>query len=135
MTHIRNTDLLPAMRAGTDRQKEIVQAYLDLLALHMDELRLGTVDTTHTIQDFADRLHIHPGHLSNTIHEVLGLSPCDVYESRLMEVAKTLLLSTTLSAAQIARQMQYDPSNFSKFFKQYAGLPPGQFRKAQGSTR
>jgi AraC family transcriptional regulator of adaptative response / methylphosphotriester-DNA alkyltransferase methyltransferase len=41
------------------------------------------------------------------------------------------MLETSLSIAEIARKLTYDPSNFSKFFKKYVGMSPGQFRKNQ----
>jgi AraC-like DNA-binding protein len=73
-------------------------------------------------------MHVHPVHLSNTIKEVTGQSTCSFYENRLLEVSKELLLTTPMSISQIARQLTYDPSNFTKFFKQYAGITPKQFR-------
>jgi AraC family transcriptional regulator of adaptative response / methylphosphotriester-DNA alkyltransferase methyltransferase len=42
------------------------------------------------------------------------------------------LLTTNLSIAQIAGRLTYDPSNFTKFFKQYTGTTPKQFRNSQG---
>ena len=56
--------------------------------------------------------------------------PCDIYEERLMNIAKELILTTKLSIAEIARQLTFDPSNFSKFFKHFAGITPKQFRDA-----
>jgi AraC family transcriptional regulator, regulatory protein of adaptative response / methylphosphotriester-DNA alkyltransferase methyltransferase len=46
----------------------------------------------------------------------------------LLDISKELLLTTTLSIAQIARQLTYDPSNFTKFFKEYTGTTPKKFR-------
>lgn len=124
--HYNPADIEPANRKGA-----IVAEYLVLLDKHMDELRAGTAENTLEIGDFADALHIHPRHLSNTIHEVLGESPCSLYEARLLAIAQELLLTTPHSVAHIARQMSYDPSNFSKFFKSYTGETPKQFREAR----
>jgi AraC family transcriptional regulator, regulatory protein of adaptative response / methylphosphotriester-DNA alkyltransferase methyltransferase len=115
---------------ASDRQKQIVRNYLDLLDKHMSQLRTGSAEKTLEISDFADHLHIHPRHLSNTIHEVTGTSPCDIYERRLLEVSKEMLRKTNLSISQIARQLTYDPSNFTKFFKQYEGSTPKAYRKS-----
>ncbi len=68
------------------------------------------------INEFADLLHIHPTHLSNTLSLVLGQSPCDLYEQRLVKVAKELLRETNLPIGDIARQLFYDPSNFTMFY-------------------
>jgi AraC family transcriptional regulator of adaptative response / methylphosphotriester-DNA alkyltransferase methyltransferase len=110
------------------RQKEIVKKYIVLLDKHMNDLKSGTAEKTFEIKDFADRLHIHPTHLSNTINEVLQQSPCDLYENRLVNLAKELLHDTNLPIAEIARQLYFDPSNFTKYFKRYAGTTPKQYR-------
>ncbi len=110
------------------RKREIVKAYIAELDKHIQQLKDGKVDRAHEIRDFAELLHIHPVHLSNTIKEVTGQSSCSFYEERLLNISKELLLTTDLSIAQIARQLTYDPSNFTKFFKHYAGTTPKKFR-------
>ena len=113
------------------RQQELVNHYLRLLDEHLQELKEGKADRTLEIRDFAAKLHVHPVHLSNTIKEVTGRSTCDFYEEKLVAIAKELLLTTSLSIGQIAAQMTYDPSNFTKFFKQYTGLTPKGFRNSK----
>ncbi|MEQ1584313.1 MAG: helix-turn-helix transcriptional regulator [Cyclobacteriaceae bacterium] len=111
------------------RQKQIVDEYRKQLDKHITELRNGLAEKTFEIKDLADLLHIHPTHLSNTLNEVLGASPCDLYEQRLLELSKELLLTTNMSIGEVAHQLYYDPSNFTKFFKNYTGQTPKQFRK------
>ena len=113
----------------SSRKKEIVQQYIAELDKHIAELKAGKADRALEIREFASLLHVHPAHLSNTIKEVTGQSSCSLYEERLLNVSKELLLTTTLSIAQIAVQLTYDPSNFTKFFKQYAGTTPKKFRE------
>ncbi|HEU4903261.1 MAG TPA: helix-turn-helix transcriptional regulator [Flavisolibacter sp.] len=112
------------------RSREIAEAFLKELDQHMDELKSGRATSTFEVQDIAALLHIHPTHLSNTIQEELKRSPCDIYEERLLNIAKELILTTNLSIAGIARQLTFDPSNFSKFFKHFAGTTPKKFRDA-----
>jgi len=114
---------------STSRQKEIVRDYLVQLDNHIADLKKGSAVKTFEIREFADLLHIHPTHLSNTLSQVLGLSPCDLYEQRLIKVAKELLQETNLPIGDIARQLFYDPSNFTKFFKHFEGITPKQFRQ------
>lgn len=113
------------------RSKEITEAYLRELDKHLDELKSGKAVSTFEVQDIAALLHIHPTHLSNTIQEELKRSPCDIYEERLVNMAKELILTTDLSIAEIARQLSFDPSNFSKFFKHFTGTTPKRFRDAR----
>lgn len=111
------------------RQHTLLQQYVMLLDQHLEELKQGLAEKTLEIKDFADMLHVHPNHLSNTLREAFGKSPCDLYEEKLLAAAKELLLTTTDSIAQIAHKLTYDPSNFTKFFKNYEGITPKAFRQ------
>src|SRR6187551_623190 len=90
------------------RQKQIVKEYLLQLEKHIDDLRNGNAENTFEIKDFADLLHIHPTHLSNTINEVLSQSPCDLYERKLIALSKELLNNVSLPIAEVARQLFFD---------------------------
>jgi AraC family transcriptional regulator, regulatory protein of adaptative response / methylphosphotriester-DNA alkyltransferase methyltransferase len=114
------------------RQKEIVNTYLQELDHHIAELKQGLINKTLEIGDFAAKLHIHPVHLSNTIKAVTGQSTCSLYEERLLNAAKELLTESNMPIGQVAMQLTYDPSNFTKFFKTYTGITPKQFRQQQG---
>lgn len=116
------------------RPQEIVREYLRELDNHVLRLKNGETQEVLEVKEFAEILHIHPGHLSNTIQEQLGQSPCSLFEERLMKVSKELILETDLSIAEIARRLTYDPSNFSKFFKHFEGITPGQFRASAGKN-
>lgn len=117
------------------RPQQLTAAYMKALDRHMAEFRAGTADRAWGIRDFAARLFVHPTHLSNTLQEVTGRSPCDHYEEGLMGVARDLLLTTELSAAEVARRLTMDPSNFNKFFKRFEGLTPKQYREQQAMHR
>ncbi|MBI1768366.1 MAG: helix-turn-helix domain-containing protein [Bacteroidetes bacterium] len=117
------------------RQKEIVKEYLAQLDKHIEDLRNGLAERTQEIRDFADLMHIHPTHLSNTISLVMRKSPCNIYEQKLTDLAKELLLSSNRSIAQIAKQLDFDPSNFTKFFKLYEGVTPKKFREANWALK
>ena len=111
------------------RPQELTAAFYAELDKHLAELEAGIAESTFEINDLAELLHVHPRHLSNTLKTVTGLSPCDIYENKLMEIARRLLKETTKPVAEIARQLTYDPSNFSKFFKHFQGQTPKQFRE------
>jgi AraC family transcriptional regulator, regulatory protein of adaptative response / methylphosphotriester-DNA alkyltransferase methyltransferase len=123
---MKNNEPIPSLR-----KKQIAKQYLQELDKHIQSLKRGEEDKALEIKDFAAMLHIHPIHLSNTIKEVTGESTCDHYENRLLKIAKELLVETDLSIAAIARQLTYDPSNFTKFFKTYTGTTPKKFRDTQ----
>jgi AraC family transcriptional regulator, regulatory protein of adaptative response / methylphosphotriester-DNA alkyltransferase methyltransferase len=115
-------------KGSSARQQEIVTQYLLELDKHLLQLKNGEAETTFEIKDLAALLFIDAKHLSNTIKEVTGQSPCDIYELRLMDVAKDLIANTNYSIATIARTLTFDPSNFTKFFKSYANITPNAYR-------
>ena len=117
------------LKPTKSRPVELVNQYEALLEAHLRELRAGDAERTLEIGDFAKRLFVHPRHLSNTLQDVLGLSPCDIYEQKLLQLSKDMLLESASSVAEIARRLHYDPSNFNKFFKAYTGMTPGHFRR------
>ncbi len=116
------------------RQKEIVASYLQQLDLHLSDLKVGLAEKTFEIKDLAELLFVSPKHLSNTIQEVLGKSPCDIYEERLIEISKELLLTTNKPISHIAQTLTFDPSNFTKFFKSFEGKTPKQFRELNSKS-
>ena len=110
------------------RPEELTATFYAELDKHLAELEAGVAENTFEINDLAEILHVHPRHLSNTLKTVTGFSPCDIYENKLMDIARRLLTKTNKPVAEIARQLTYDPSNFSKFFKHFQGQTPKQFR-------
>lgn len=81
------------------------------------------------INEFASMLFIHPTHLSNTIKLTTGKAPCDLFEEKLMVIAKRMLSDPKANIADIAFNLTFDPSNFTKWFKRFEGITPTQFRE------
>jgi AraC-like DNA-binding protein len=117
-------------QVASARKRQIVKQYITELDKHIADLKEGRAEIVFEIRTFANILHIHPAHLSTTVKEVTGRSTCDHFEERLLALAKEMLTSTSLSVAQIARHLTYDPSNFTKFFKHYTGTTPKKYRDA-----
>jgi AraC family transcriptional regulator of adaptative response / methylphosphotriester-DNA alkyltransferase methyltransferase len=111
------------------RQHEITADFLKLIDVHLDDIMAERRADMWEIRDFADHLHIHPTHLSNTIKLATGKAPCYFFESRLMDISRKLLAETTMSIGEIAIKLTYDPSNYTKFFKHFEGITPKQYRE------
>lgn len=111
------------------RQHEITGDFLKAVDQHLDDLLQHKVMDMMEIRDFADQLHIHPTHLSNTIKLTTGRAPCDFFEEKIMRIAKEMLRNSAVSVAEIATQLTFDPSNFTKFFKRFEGITPKQYRE------
>jgi len=111
------------------RQHEITADFLKAVDQHLDDLLQHKVMYMMEIRDFADQLHIHPTHLSNTIKLTTGRAPCDFFEEKIMRIAREMLQNNTVPVAEIAAQLTFDPSNFTKFFKRFEGVTPKQYRE------
>ncbi|MES2520869.1 MAG: AraC family transcriptional regulator [Bacteroidota bacterium] len=111
------------------RQHEITSDFLKEIDKHLLDITEGRATEMFEIKDLADILHIHPRHLSNTIKETTGNSPCYYYEDKIMTISKTMLEENKMSIHAIATLLTYDPSNFTKFFKKFAHQTPKQYRE------
>ncbi len=111
------------------RSKEITENYFQFLDQHIADVVSGKVSDFMEINQIASELFVSHQHLSDTIQNETGNHPCHFYDLKIIDEAKKMLSETNLSIAEIARILTYDPSNFSKFFKKFAGQTPGQFRK------
>lgn len=112
------------------RQREITADYIQKLDTYVASLKAGKESRSLEIADFAEMMHVHPVHLSNTIKEVTGQSSCDLFEERLVKASKEMLTEDNTAIGEIASRLTYDPSNFTKFFKRYVGMTPKKFRDA-----
>jgi AraC-like DNA-binding protein len=113
------------------RKIEIANQFLFELDKHLAELKTGQVEKSIELNELAKLLHIAPNHMSDTVSEVLGKSPCEIYENKLIEISKEMLENSNKPISEIARTLDYDPSNFTKFFKNYTGLTPFQYRRSK----
>jgi len=111
------------------RQHEIMADFLREVDRHLADIVAGRATEMFEVRDLAERLHIHPTHLSNTFKQATGHSPCFFFEERLMQVSRQLLLDPRRSVADVAANLTYDPSNFTKFFKRFQGCTPKQYRE------
>lgn len=112
------------------RKDEITADFLQLYEQHLAELFAGKASHRMTSSKFAEKLFIHPGHLTNTIKLTTGKSPCDFMEEGIAAEAQRLLEQTDMHVADIAMKFAYDePTNFIKFFKGMTGMTPLQYRK------
>ena len=120
-----------SMPKKTTRNEEITTEYFAFLDRHLANLIAGKDIEMLEINEIAAQLFISAKDLSEKIKLTQGHHPCYFYDQKILSEAKKLMLETSLSVAEIARKLTYDPANFSKFFKKYSGVTPGQFRENQ----
>ncbi len=115
------------------RQAEITESFMQVMNKHMDDFMAGRVAEMFHIKDIASIMCLHPVHISNVIKLYTGFHPCHFYELRIAREAKTLLSDPSLSISNVASRLTYDTSNFTKFFKEYEGITPTEYRKKLSS--
>ena len=111
------------------RQYEITADFRREVDRHLADIVAGRAIEMLEIRDLAKVLCIHPTHLSNTIKLATGHAPCYFFEARILDIAREMLHDPHRSIADIAANLTYDPSNFTKFFKRFQGCTPKQYRE------
>ncbi len=100
-----------------------LQRFRQLLELHYRE--------HWPIEAYARALGVTADHLHKACRRGAGVGPLALIQGRLMEEAKTRLIQTSLSVAQIAFGLGFrDPAYFSRAFRAHIGTPPGVWRRA-----
>ncbi|WP_295230654.1 AraC family transcriptional regulator [uncultured Chryseobacterium sp.] len=113
-----------------NRPSEITASFVQLIDEHLADLVSSKEETMFEIEKFAGLLYIHPTHLSNTVKQVTGETPCGIYQMKILDTAKKLLADKNLAIKDIAYILSYDPSQFTKWFKRFAGETPKAYRRS-----
>lgn len=83
-----------------------------------------------TVQFIAEQLNVSASYLSDMLRSLTGQNAQQLIQDKLLEKAKVLLSTTSLSASEIAFQLGFEHSqSFSRFFKVKAKVSPLQFRQ------
>mgnify|MGYP000462594753 CR=1 FL=1 len=84
-----------------------------------------------TVSYYAKALNITEKRLNQAVSKILGLSPKQLIDERIMLEAKRLLAHTNESVKEIAFELGFEePTNFVKYFKKHYPSTPVQFRVA-----
>ena len=84
----------------------------------------------HTVKWYADQLYVYPDALSAKLKKLYGKTANQLISESLIEEAKVCLLNPANSVQDVAEKLCFsDQASFSKFFKRYCGMSPGQFKK------
>lgn len=91
----------------------------------------GLANGLPTVEYVASQLNVSAHYLSDTLRNLTGQSAQQHIQQRLIEQAKTMLSTTTLSVGAIAYQLGFTyPQSFNKLFKSKTSLSPNQFRQS-----
>jgi AraC-like DNA-binding protein len=82
-----------------------------------------------SVQHFADRLNVSPAYLSDMLRTLTGQTTQQHLHQRLIDKAKRLLLTTSLSINETAFQLGFEyPQYFTRLFKSKTGPTPAAVR-------
>lgn len=84
-----------------------------------------------TVQYFAEKLFVSPHYLNDMLKNLTGQTTQQHIQNQLLEKAKELLSTTSLSVSEIAYQLGFEyPQSFSKVFKNKTNQTPLEFRQS-----
>jgi AraC family transcriptional regulator len=89
-----------------------------------------------TIENIAKVAGVHPSHLARAFREQTGFTIGEYVRRLRIEFASAQLTSTDASLGEIAAAAGFsDQSHFSRTFKNYLGVTPGEYRKPYGRAK
>ena len=117
-----------ALRYGstghTDRAGYIVKSLMQLLST-------GICRTEREVSYFADKLHVSPKYLSETVRRLTGTSVTAYIANATVPILKDLLADERLSLTQIADMMNFTSlSYFSRYCQKHLGKTPSEYRRS-----
>lgn len=95
----------------------------------VQEMVTGELGAETSVKTIADKVYLHPVYLSKIYKSETGESLGDYIIRMRMERAVYMLKSTNKKIYEITTELGYqNPQYFSKIFKKYYGVTPGEFR-------
>lgn len=93
------------------------------------------IDRKITLEELCSQFHISKYYLCHTFKNTIGMTIFDYILARRISIAARKLLYTEDSLAEIALSTGFSSfSYFSKMFKEFEGVSPKDFRKANSSS-
>ena len=103
------------------RNDKVFQKFLIALFKHYSVHR--------NVKFYADLLNLTPRYFSTLIRQVSGRTPIDWISLFVVIEAKRLLSNPNISIKEAANRLNFsEPSFFGRYFKQYTGLSPSEYK-------
>ena len=112
------------------RSSQIVKDFKLAMQRHYRDLIEKKTNSIWHIQDYAERLNLHPNYLSNVIKSKTGKPISAWINEKTMDQAQLLLAKSDQPIKQISYLLGFsETAHFSNFFKKHGGISPLKFRK------
>ena len=84
-----------------------------------------------TVAYLSEELNVSPNYLSDMLRTLTGQSTQHHIHNKIIEKAKELLTTTSLSVSETAFQLGFEyPQSFNKLFKSKTNVSPLEFRSS-----
>jgi len=111
-----------AIKKGADLDYTLL--FRDLLEINFKHLK--------TVGDYAFQIFISEKRLGQATGKVLGKTPKEIINDRILLEAKRLLVHSNLSIKEIGQELGFeDPAYFVRYFKKNTEITPVEFREKQ----
>lgn len=113
-----------------DADNQILTKFERLLNEYFEK-NLQQGDGIPTVKYFADKICLSPNYFGDYIKKSTGRTAQDYIQSKVIDLAKEMILTTNLSVSQIAYELGFQyPQHFSRVFKNCVGITPNDYRMA-----
>ncbi|HIX27836.1 MAG TPA: helix-turn-helix domain-containing protein [Candidatus Barnesiella excrementigallinarum] len=86
-----------------------------------------------TVKYFAEQVFLSPNYFGDLISKQTGKTVTEYIQTKLVDRAKELLLSSPKSMSEIAYSLGFQyPQHMSRMFKRVVGITPNEFRSTNG---
>jgi len=103
----------------------------ELLTDDFFRLMLENYMKERSVAFYADKMCLTPKYLSMTVKKITGHPISDWINEAVIIEAKRMLKATDMTALQISEELNFpNPSFFGRFFKQYAGMTPLEYKNS-----
>jgi AraC-like DNA-binding protein len=98
-------------------------------ALQFTELVEQNYKSLRKVNDYLDVMGVSDKNLSKALQKVIGKTPKQFIDGRILLEAKRMLVYSNESIKEITFQLGFDePTNFTKYFSKNTNMTPAQFR-------
>lgn len=88
------------------------------------------IELAPTVDEVARYCHLSRKHLTRVFMAEEGIAPGEFIKNQRIRLMEKMLSDETLSLSEISEKMHFSSEYyFNTFFKKYAGMPPGEYRK------
>ena len=127
------------IQPASKSEKPLINASQRISTLFLELLeRQFPIDENHQTfslrgaSDYANQLNVHVNHLNSVVKKHSGKTTRVIIHERVVAEARALLRNTNWNIAEVAYALGFEyPSHFNKYFKQFAGVSPQEFRQQQ----